>query len=68
MRFSLCNEMFEDAPLADVCSAAGALGYHGLEISPFTLCRNVHEFSVDARREAARIVRDHGLLGNGVRP
>jgi sugar phosphate isomerase/epimerase len=53
--------MFEDTPLADVCSAAGALGYHGLEIAPFTLCRNVYEFSVDARREAARIVRDHDL-------
>lgn len=31
MKFSLCNEMFKDASLADVCSAAGALGYHGLE-------------------------------------
>jgi sugar phosphate isomerase/epimerase len=61
MKFSLCNEMFEDAPLADVCSAAAALGYHGLEIAPFTLCRNAYAFSVDGRREAARIVSDHGL-------
>ncbi len=61
MKFSLCNEMFEDTPLAAVCSAAGALGYHGLELAPFTLCRNAYEFSVDARREAASIVRDHGL-------
>ncbi len=61
MKFSLCNEMFEDTSLADVCYAAGALGYHGVEIAPFTLCRNACEFSVDARREAGRIVRDHGL-------
>lgn len=53
--------MFEDETLTDVCAAAKTLGYHGLEMAPFTLCRNAYEFSVDARKEAARIVRDHGL-------
>ncbi|MBT3193216.1 MAG: sugar phosphate isomerase/epimerase [Verrucomicrobia bacterium] len=61
MKFSLCNEMFEDVPLSEVCSTARSLGYHGLELAPFTLCRNAYEFSVDARKEAGRIVRDHGL-------
>ena len=36
MKFALCNEMFEGRPMADVCETARRLGYHGIEISPFT--------------------------------
>lgn len=61
MKFSLCNEMFEETPLTDVCSAAGALGYHGLELAPFTLCESAYEFSLEQRKAAAAIIEDHGL-------
>ncbi|MHC4436598.1 MAG: hypothetical protein ACYS3S_04505 [Planctomycetota bacterium] len=40
MKFSLCNEMFEGRSMAEVCLTARKLGYHGIEIAPFTLSRN----------------------------
>lgn len=53
--------MFEGMPLAEVCSAAKALGYDGLELAPYTLCSNAYAFSVEARKAAAGCIADHGL-------
>lgn len=61
MKFSLCNEMFGNRPLDEVCTTAKELGYHGLELAPFTLCRNAYEFSAEQRRKTASIIKDHGL-------
>lgn len=61
MRFSLCNEMFEETPLTEVCAVAKKLGYHGLELAPFTLCASAYSFSAIARKETASIIIDHGL-------
>ena len=44
MKFALCNEMFEGAAMADVCSAVKRLGYDGLEIAPFTLAESADKF------------------------
>lgn len=61
MKFALCNEMFEDTPLATVCDVVKRLGYHGLELAPFTLCESAYDYSVEARKEAAALIADHGL-------
>jgi sugar phosphate isomerase/epimerase len=61
MRFALCNEMFEARPMAEVCSVASRLGYHGIEIAPFTLAPSVTEVTKDQRREIRQIIEDHGL-------
>jgi len=61
MKFALCNEMFETRPMAEVCSVARKLGYHGLELAPFTLAPTVMDISSHQRRETRRIVADHGL-------
>ncbi len=61
MRFALCNEMFESRPMAEVCATARRLGYHGLELAPFTLAPSAMEVSAQQRREVRRIVQDHGL-------
>lgn len=61
MKFALCNEMFESRPMAQVCSIARKLGYHGIEIAPFTLAASAEEVTLEARKEVRRIIEDHGL-------
>jgi len=61
MKFALCNEMFEARPMAEVCSIARRLGYHGIEIAPFTLAPSATEVSPQQRREVRKVIQDHGL-------
>jgi len=61
MRFALCNEMFESRPMAEVCSVASRLGYHGIEIAPFTLAPSATEVTERQRRETRKVIADHGL-------
>jgi sugar phosphate isomerase/epimerase len=61
MRYAICNEMFQGWEIEKVFQYAGKLGYHGVEIAPFTLaddCRRVG----DARKEAIRrAAKDNGV-------
>jgi len=61
MKFALCNEMFEARPMAEVCSVARELGYHGIEIAPFTLARLATEVTAEQRKEVRQIIADNGL-------
>ncbi len=61
MRFAFCNEMFENQPLDRVCATARRLGYHGIEIAPFTLAKRADALSAEQRRETRRIVENAGL-------
>ena len=61
MKFAFCNEMFESRPMAEVCSVARKLGYHGIEIAPFTLAPSAEDVTPKARKEARRVIEDHGL-------
>jgi sugar phosphate isomerase/epimerase len=61
MKFALCNEMFEARPMAEVCSIARRLGYHGIELAPFTLAPSAPEVSPKQRREVRKVIQDHGL-------
>jgi sugar phosphate isomerase/epimerase len=61
MRFAFCNEMFEGWSMADVASVAAKLGYHGIEIAPFTLAPAATEVTTQQRRETRKAIADHGL-------
>jgi len=61
MKFALCNEMFEARPMAEVCSTASRLGYHGIEIAPFTLSPSAEDITANQRKEVRQIIQDHGL-------
>jgi len=61
MKFALCNEMFENRPVAEACSVAGRLGYHGIEIAPFTLAPSAEDVTTEQRKEVRQIIEDHGL-------
>jgi len=66
MRFALCNEMFEGRPMAEVCSVALELGYHGIEIAPFTLSASAEDISTEQRKEVRQIIADNGLEAVGL--
>jgi len=61
MKFALCNEMFGNRPVAEICSVAGRLGYHGIEIAPFTLARSAEGVTSRQRKQARKIIEDEGL-------
>jgi len=61
MRFALCNEMFEARPMAEVAAVASRLGYHGLELAPFTLAPSATEVTKRQRKETRKVIADHGL-------
>lgn len=61
MKFALCNEMFENTSMAQVASIAAKLGYHGIEIAPFTLGPSAPEIPAAKRRETRKAIEDHGL-------
>lgn len=37
MKFAICNDTFHDRPFVQQCETAAALGYSGLEISPYMI-------------------------------
>jgi sugar phosphate isomerase/epimerase len=61
MKFALCNEMFERRPMAEVCSTARKLGYHGIEVAPFTLAPSANEVTAAQRTEVRRTIEEAGL-------
>lgn len=61
MRFAICNETFEGWEHARVCRQAADLGYHGLEIAPFTLAPRITDVSLERRRQIRREAEECGL-------
>lgn len=37
MKFTICNETFQDRPFEQQCETTAKLGYTGLEVAPFTI-------------------------------
>jgi sugar phosphate isomerase/epimerase len=60
-KYSICNEMFEEWPLAKVAETAAALGYQGVELAPFTLAPLITDLDAAQRRQIRRDVEGAGL-------
>jgi D-psicose/D-tagatose/L-ribulose 3-epimerase len=60
-RYAICNELFQDMPLARVCQEVRALGYAGLELAPFTLSADPVSLSPAERTVIRQTISDHGL-------
>ncbi|MGC1273690.1 MAG: sugar phosphate isomerase/epimerase family protein [Planctomycetaceae bacterium] len=61
MKFGLCQELFGERPWSDQCRTMAELGYHGVEIAPFTLASRVTELSSERRRSLRAEAEAHGL-------
>jgi sugar phosphate isomerase/epimerase len=72
MKYAICNEIFENWPWERVCSFCREMGYHGVEVAPFTIAPHVALIPPDVRaamRKAAdrmelEILGIHWLLAN----
>ena len=59
--FAICNEIFRDWPIEDVFACAAKLGYHAVEIAPFTLADSVTDLSTSERRRIRDSAQRDGL-------
>ncbi|RLE61536.1 MAG: sugar phosphate isomerase/epimerase [Thermoprotei archaeon] len=61
MKFSICNELFKDMSFREICSIISEIGYHGIEIAPFTLCEDVRQLDMDNRIELRDTAEQYGV-------
>ena len=61
MKYSICNEVFENWTWADTVRAIADAGYDGVEIASFTLVDSVTDLSAAERQEIRARAEDAGL-------
>ena len=66
-RLALCNEVLMPWPFEQQCAYASALGYHGLEVAPYTLVEDDPTAITEVQAQHwARIAADQGLTITGL--
>ena len=66
MKFAICNEMFKDWEWERVVACAAALGYHGVEIAPFTLADRATDVTAERRAQLRRAAEKAGVAVVGL--
>jgi sugar phosphate isomerase/epimerase len=66
VRLAICNETFQGWQFAEMCRAAGRLGYTGVEIAPFTLGDDPAKLSSRKRRQLRRTMASEGIAYVGL--
>ncbi len=66
MKFGICNEMYSNLSIFEVIDHAAKLGYHGVELAPFTLTEDVASFPVEEQRRIAGYAHDKGIAIAGM--
>ncbi len=61
IKFSICNELFKNWSLPEVFNLVGKLGYHAVELAPFTIADDVREISPSKREAIRKLAAQHGL-------
>ena len=61
MKFAICNEVFEGWAFEDMCRAAKAAGYEGIEVAPFTLAPRITDVTAPQRAELRAKAQDAGV-------
>ena len=60
-RHAICNEIYDQRPLAEVCRSVRTIGYSGIEIAPFTLAERPSDITTAERQRYRRTIQDEGL-------
>ncbi|EAQ80488.1 sugar phosphate isomerase/epimerase family protein [Blastopirellula marina] len=66
MKFGICNETFQDWPLARGFEYAKNAGYAGVEIAPFTMANSAYDITPQQREETRRAAEDAGVTVIGL--
>lgn len=62
MKLGICNEIFKDwNDWQRTCDYISDVGYHGIEIAPFTFANDVTEISAETRREIRRVADENNI-------
>ena len=61
MKLALCNEVIRELSFAAQCKFASQLGYEGIEIAPFTLFEEAHQFNSSHAQLSRQQASDAGL-------
>ncbi|OYT29749.1 MAG: D-tagatose 3-epimerase [Thermofilum sp. ex4484_79] len=61
MLFSICNEMFEKWKLEEIFKYVSEIGYHAVEIAPFTLSDDVRKIPSDERKHIHELAEANGI-------
>jgi sugar phosphate isomerase/epimerase len=66
MRFCICNELFQGWELPRVIEYCAQLGYHAVELAPFTLAESVEEITAEERASIRRMAAETGIAIAGL--
>lgn len=66
MRAAVCNELFADRPLADLCRLAARAGFQGIELAPHTLAADPAAIPAGRIREIRDTLEGAGLACAGL--
>jgi sugar phosphate isomerase/epimerase len=66
MKFAICNEIFQGWKLEDILAHCARLGYHGVEIAPFTLANSVTDISASDRQKIRAAAQRYGIEIAGI--
>lgn len=61
MKFSICNELFKGWSLSDIFNFISKLGYHAIELAPFTIADDIREVPPSKREAIRRLAIQYGL-------
>ncbi|HEX2972328.1 MAG TPA: sugar phosphate isomerase/epimerase family protein [Tepidisphaeraceae bacterium] len=61
MKFGVCNELFGNWAWEQVCDYAREVGYHGIEVAPFTLAERAELLTPQRRAAVRQAAESRGL-------
>ena len=66
-KYAMCNESMQELSWRQQCRIISEAGYGAIEVAPFTLVnRGVSDISAGQRKEMAVIMRDEGIVCDGL--
>jgi len=66
MKFCICNEIFQEWPLAKQFEVAADIGFNAIEIAPFTIDSSVRNIDGETRQRIRTLAQDSGVEVAGI--
>ncbi len=61
MKYSICSDTFPGWELKEIFSYASGLGYHGVELAPYSFCNSVVDVALEDRRMIRKSAQEAGI-------